>query len=542
MTGIDPPASTDVRAAWPAGLGASGVSRPVLAAIAAGLALLYLAGVTGLWWPTPDSALYLGLGRSIAEGEGYRFNGQPHNLVSPGLPLILAALRMVAGEGFWAPNLLMCLLGLLAVFFIFRVFQQQAGTGLAAAVTVAVAMSYSFYLNAHRILSDMPFLAMFWIIIYAALRVEVGRRVWLVGVALLSVVGVAIRVPGLAALTALAGAMILQGGAKNRSLRPLEIAGALLASLTAVALGLLALAYTVQPTPPPYARIFMLHGNLSGYFAHFLWAISDLPAEACLALTGQTFAPLGVAFLALGVLGSVRLWRHGRRVWATLWVLYVLGLAFSCGAGSIRARYLLPIQPALTYAVLAGFCQVVGWLTPAARKAASSRVLSTWVLIFVGALSAMNVPKILRHAVWYSYLSHTPRYYQVIRDGRYAEMMEVARLLRERTPPRKTVAIREDLTILHFLSRQRMVAFPGPRSIAEANLRKSALIFHPDLAYLVLKTGEDPHALEVLRQAAAQPASSLREIFRGRHYEAFEVLPGARIESGSQRPAPGPQG
>ncbi len=49
------------------------------------IAAVYLVGVTGQWWPT-----YLGLGRSLAEAEGYRFNGSVHNIVTPGLPLILA--------------------------------------------------------------------------------------------------------------------------------------------------------------------------------------------------------------------------------------------------------------------------------------------------------------------------------------------------------------------------------------------------------------------------------------------------------------------
>jgi hypothetical protein len=66
------------------------------------LLAVYLVGVTGRWWPTEDSAIYLGLARSLAAGEGCRFNGQFDSTFAPGLPLVLAGLRWLAGPGFWA--------------------------------------------------------------------------------------------------------------------------------------------------------------------------------------------------------------------------------------------------------------------------------------------------------------------------------------------------------------------------------------------------------------------------------------------------------
>ena len=89
--------------------------------VAAGLvAVLYLAGVTGSWWSTPDSALYQGLGRSLLHGQGYRFNGQVNTEVTPGLPVLLGGLRWAFGNGFWAPNLfvVLCGLGALAMAYL----------------------------------------------------------------------------------------------------------------------------------------------------------------------------------------------------------------------------------------------------------------------------------------------------------------------------------------------------------------------------------------------------------------------------------------
>ena len=56
-----------VAAAAGAPHGAASRSRCACLIAAGVLAVLYLAGVTNVWWPTPDSAAYLGLGRSLAE-------------------------------------------------------------------------------------------------------------------------------------------------------------------------------------------------------------------------------------------------------------------------------------------------------------------------------------------------------------------------------------------------------------------------------------------------------------------------------------------
>ena len=59
--------------------------------------LLYAAGLNNYWRVQRDSALYLGLGQSLAEGRGYTFNQEPHKLVLPGLPLMIAAVMRVFG-------------------------------------------------------------------------------------------------------------------------------------------------------------------------------------------------------------------------------------------------------------------------------------------------------------------------------------------------------------------------------------------------------------------------------------------------------------
>src|SRR5689334_15538396 len=52
---------------------------------------LYVLGFNGQWRIERDSALYLTIGRNLAEGQGYTYQGQRQQLAFPGLPLLFAA-------------------------------------------------------------------------------------------------------------------------------------------------------------------------------------------------------------------------------------------------------------------------------------------------------------------------------------------------------------------------------------------------------------------------------------------------------------------
>ncbi len=71
--------------------------------------------VNDSWKATPDSALYLELGESLADGRGYVFNGEPHTYVPPGFPAIVAVGARLFGESFLTYRMLMALMGLSTV-------------------------------------------------------------------------------------------------------------------------------------------------------------------------------------------------------------------------------------------------------------------------------------------------------------------------------------------------------------------------------------------------------------------------------------------
>ncbi len=70
------------------------------------LACAYAAGFTGVWRIGSDASLYMSLGRNLARGLGYTYQGEAHNWVEPGLPLVIAAAFKICGEhGEWGVHI-----------------------------------------------------------------------------------------------------------------------------------------------------------------------------------------------------------------------------------------------------------------------------------------------------------------------------------------------------------------------------------------------------------------------------------------------------
>ena len=88
----------------------------------------FVLGVSSTWLPTPDSALYLMLGRSLAQGHGYALDGQPHAYVPPGYPLFLAALERAGLGSMFCLNLAMGVIGLLSVWMSYRARRRTGFT------------------------------------------------------------------------------------------------------------------------------------------------------------------------------------------------------------------------------------------------------------------------------------------------------------------------------------------------------------------------------------------------------------------------------
>src|SRR5439155_11008520 len=92
----------------PAGYPAGNLKRSIVRHrwwLFGGLVVLYALTFTGDWRVGRDSALYRGLGHTLASGKGFSFSTFGRRQVYPGLPLILGGLEKLFG-GSAVPGLL----------------------------------------------------------------------------------------------------------------------------------------------------------------------------------------------------------------------------------------------------------------------------------------------------------------------------------------------------------------------------------------------------------------------------------------------------
>jgi 4-amino-4-deoxy-L-arabinose transferase-like glycosyltransferase len=500
-------------------------------------AILYLGSVTNAWWPTADSALYMGLGRSLAEGQGYTFNGKPHGFVTPGLPLTLAALRVVFGESYLAPNLFMAFCGLGALALVYVVMSRYGNRDVAFATVLCCAFSFAFYFNSHRILTDIPFTLLFWLVVCFLLRASTGRA-WLALVAMFfAAVAMTVRVPGLLLVGALAVGVALDRMPKGLRRRCLLCVAGVLATAVVTALALHFLGRSVSgQTSPYFYRIRTLEpAELPDRVERVGRGIPAIFTAISYIFTGQE-APLVVAIplMVLAVVGGVVLWQRGQRMGLVTTVLYVLALAFLGSGGAVRNRYLLPVQPFIVLLTIEGLlwtarglCRLKKWRLPESLHA---KVLAAFTFLVLAA----NAPRILQNAVYYTYLSYTPRYYEVVRDGHYAPQFRIAKRLRKACPPDRLVAVaKSELRVLHYLSGRRFVGLPyrGRRTGKDAERTLSIARSAPEIAFLLV----DVHAgraefRETLQQALASSAD-FREELRDGNWRMYRRVSGKKSQA-----------
>ncbi len=120
--------------------------------------LMYAAGFNGLWRIQPDAALYLSLGRNLAEGKGYTYLGEPHRLAYPGWPMVIAGVfKLFGSQSLLAVNAMTTVIALLTVGMVYRLFLLHNGRPTAVVVSVGVALTKAFYCYGFELWADMLF-------------------------------------------------------------------------------------------------------------------------------------------------------------------------------------------------------------------------------------------------------------------------------------------------------------------------------------------------------------------------------------------------
>ncbi len=548
-------------------------------ATAIAVVALYLLSVMPIWRPTPDSALYLSLARSLADGDGYLFNGKFHGIVTPGLPMILAALRLACGECFWVFNLFISLCALGTLWLIYVVIRRLAGSGLALAVVLMTAFSYTFYLAAHKIITDIVFSLIFWATLYCYLRWREGGARWLVMAAGLSLAGVFVRAPGLLVLGALALGVLLTPRKSERFIRRIRPAAAILLPIALLAGAMFVVMYMRTGKVPVYLSAFW--SNIVVWKAKYTTifdGLANLPIAMSEMLTGQD--GLGIShwgFLAtiFAVVGAGVLWRRGQQWIPVTAFIPLMILAFMGGSIAVRPRYIIPVMPLLFYMTLTGLCWCMlrvprgvlwritiassiftaGWYAMRPEFPFYYPVLviaGTWLLVEVFLYLAgkfgnrrrslevaitvfamfgviASSPRILHDAVYYGYLSYTDRYYREVRKGAHAEIHAMGKYLRENCPPQKQVAARGDrVAIFHYLSGRVIAFLPNSRAESPAEAEQFARFVLSDennkihLVVVDLAGGNILYVNRLVELLDAAPMLRLRKDYPGERYRVYE--------------------
>jgi hypothetical protein len=452
-----------------AAIGAVWVDSPALLSRRRGLVCLlivavYMLGVCPMWWPTSDSALYLSLSHSLAEGDGFVYNGARHTLVTPGLPVVLAGLERLFGPGYLAGNMFTALCGLGALMMMYLSVRKFGDDSIAFAVVLVTALGYPFYSNSHRILTQIPFALVFWSMFYACLRGRDGSAWWLLLVALLSLLSIVIRAPGLLLVGPLGVGLFFAGKRCPGGGRLRWCGVAMLGPMFLIAGAMLGVSWFLSGHLPGY--LTYAFGVLSGdagerisAVARAAWLIPDIVTKLFVGQRGLW--PLGVLGIALIATGMVHLWKNNLR-YIVIFVVLSLVAYLLMGPDMIGTRYFLSLMPLYIFAMLHGLCLCVRWISRRRGRSCSGAAYLRAVGIFALVCVIINSPKVLRNSVYYSHAAwfNPENYYHVTRSEKYGEFFKIASILSDQPDLSLEVGGPKDgERVIHHLSGRIMLSY-----------------------------------------------------------------------------------
>lgn len=470
-----------------------------------GIVLLYAAGLHTHWRVGRDSALYLCLGRSLAEGQGYVYNHAPHTLVLPGFPMMIAAVMRVFGPDFLPDrvlplNTMMALAGLGCIGLTYLLLRDlNLPDGMLLAVFLMVAVSRQLYYYSANILSDVPFALLGFLALWAGvrlLRAESSRAFWLwcLCAGLAAMGASTVRPLGPAIAVALVAALWLRGGALRKWKR--HVPASLLLGALSVAPLMLWFRRAVGPgldQETSYANaVLTMHEH--SVLKAVTWMLGQVPnlldalGEAVTGIGISAWGGLALAMFAL--IGFVKMVRAGRRLCPAFAVVYLLG---TCFGGSVGRRYLVPVLPILAWAVAVGLWETAGWLR---RKniltQTTQRRVAAGCLALVLVLNLARVGKVVVE-------NRSPDFYGGLDKGRWARYLDAGSWLNEHADPDDSVALYE-MRLIHLLTRLHVVRLPRYSSKAQADAIGQELVEN-DVRYALMdnrKAKGATAALEVL--------------------------------------------
>lgn len=390
-------------------------------------ALLLAAGVSIHWRIQSDSALYLGIGRSLAAGEGYTFSGEGQYSIPPVAPLLFSAVWKAGGAAaddtierrsvlFNALSALVALGGIIVAYYLLR---EIAGHSAALAAAAFLAVSFRYYGLAMAPLTDTIYCLVSWAALLAFIRARQGAgRGWIAGAAVLVALAPLTRAVAPALLIALAAWAAWQKLRGRGRLADIAMIGP---GMAVAAVFLIVVFAHRGGTEFNYWDDLVASrgaGELFARFGHDMWTLPGNVFEAVLGL--ESFGGFSFLFLAWLAWGAVAAWRGGSRIAVVYTGVYFLWVALG---EEVRPRYVVPVLPFLYL-----FMVEAARLTAArfARRSASAGRTSRNVLgvlaILVVALNLVHIGDEIR-------LSRSDDFYRAYHHGKWAGYVDLARYL-----------------------------------------------------------------------------------------------------------------
>ncbi|MCD6406215.1 MAG: hypothetical protein J7M19_10345 [Planctomycetes bacterium] len=412
-------------------------------------AAFFAFGVSPSWRISADSALYTGLARSVATGEGYTFSGELQTSIPPVVPLCLA---LVYKAAHWiSPDLSFAgtffyfnaftaatgMVGLLAAFFLAL---EISGPKRALVVLLFLVTSARYFGYSIKPLTDVPYCGVSWAALLYLVRMERrgGRGNWLAAAVFLT----------LAVLTRAVGATLVVCAAGYGTVKLIRAKGSRRAAGWNVAVTVPALVVSAWY----FAMILGGRGGvgfnyvdasaagrgtlamLSDMAAH-LWTLPGYLFESVVGLA--SVAGLGFVFAAVVVVGAVRLRHRG----ADLAGMYAVAcLLFVAALFEVVPRYFVPLLPVVYLFALEGF-DVIGSRIARGISSAGNPVRPAAVVIAI-AVIGVNLFYVGREIA----RNYSSDFYASYKHGRYVDYLDLCGAL-SKDPPAGAVMARQSRVI-----------------------------------------------------------------------------------------------
>jgi len=444
----------------PKGHGEGGVNRRAIVLILLAFAALYLAAVNNHWSVRRDSALYMGLGRSLAEGRAMEFDGSQWWGIPVGVPLLVAACRLVAGDQVWLINLVMTLLGLGVVALAWPMARaltedlpDRWRTGLALGVLIVIGTSARLYMDSARVMTDVPFTFFVVLGLYAFIRGRRGHWAWCLAGALSMAVSTYIRLPGVAILGGALAAVLLDSRRPGYFGRALASAAGSLLVLAGFLVWLLVIRSWGNTSRFDYIESLRIERLFSVERLRAMGGVlADFPSAITSSITYQKLSALHFNLLptAVVILGLVAAARRRQFIVVLPALAYVAMLTVR-GGGSAASRYMLPMMPMMVYALLLGVETLAGWVRTRRgdEHVAARRPIALAATVAICAL--LSLPRIGREIYWMRQPS-AEAFYKKYEHGQWKGYVDVSRTLQETGDIKADRVLTPSYTVVHYLS------------------------------------------------------------------------------------------